>query len=91
MTTDRYGGVAQRRTSLLAIIGLILAVGSFFLPAIAAITLSAAAVVLGVLARRKFKREPSTGPSWVSLTAIVIGAFVALSQALLFGAFLIGG
>ncbi|WP_173924377.1 hypothetical protein [Agromyces sp. Marseille-P2726] len=88
MSTDRFGSASPRRTSLLAIIGLILAVGAFFLPAVGAIVLGAAAVVLGVLARRKLKQDPSTGPSWVSLTAIVIGAFVALSQAVLLGAFL---
>lgn len=87
MTSNRYGSAGPRRTSLLAIIGLILAVGAFFLPAIGAVVLGAGAVVLGVLARRKLKADPSTGPSWVSLTAIVVGGFVAVSQALLLGVF----
>ncbi|HEX6365234.1 MAG TPA: hypothetical protein VF000_03735 [Agromyces sp.] len=89
MSTDRFGTAGPRRTSLLAIIGLVLAVGAIFLPAVGAIVLGAAAVVLGLLARRKLKQDPSTGPSWVSLTAIVLGGFVALSQAVLLGRFLI--
>ena len=82
---DRFttGAAGPRRTSMLAIIGLILAIASVLLPAVAALVVSAAAIVLGVLARRQLKRDPATGPSWVSIAALVIGAFVFLSQAIL--------
>jgi hypothetical protein len=39
--------------------------------------------VLGVLARRQLKRDPATGPSWVSTSALVIGGFVFVSQTIL--------
>ena len=68
---------------MLAIIGLVLAVASVLLPAVAALVVSAGAIVLGVLARRQLKRDPATGPSWVSIAALVIGAFVFVSQAIL--------
>lgn len=68
---------------MLAIIGLVLAVASVLLPAVAALVASAGAIVLGVLARRQLKRDPATGPSWVSIAALVIGGFVFVSQAIL--------
>lgn len=82
---DRFttGAAGPRRTSMLAIIGLILAIASVLLPAVAALVVSAGAIVLGVLARRQLKRDPATGPSWVSIAALVIGAFVFVSQAIL--------
>jgi membrane-bound ClpP family serine protease len=84
MMFDRFGQPAgPRRTSALAIIGLLLAVASLFFPALGALVISAAAIVLGVLARRQLKRDPATGPSWVSLAALVIGGFVFLSQGVL--------
>lgn len=82
---DRFtaGSAGGRRTSMLAIIGLVLAVASVLLPAVPALVVSAGAIVLGVLARRQLKRDPATGPSWVSISALVIGAFVFVSQAIL--------
>lgn len=92
MTFNRFAGPpGPRRTSLLAIIGLLLAVGSLFFPAVAALVMSAAAIVLGVLARRQLKRDPTTGPSWVSLAALVIGGFVFLSQGVLLVTFSLAG
>lgn len=92
MTFNRFGAPAgPRRTSLLAIIGLLLAVGSLFFPAVGALVMSAAAIVLGVLARRQLKRDPATGPSWVSLAALVIGGFVFLSQGVLLVTFSLSG
>jgi hypothetical protein len=82
---DRFtaGASGGRRTSMLAIIGLVLAVASVLLPAVPALVVSAGAIVLGVLARRQLKRDPATGPSWVSISALVIGGFVFISQAIL--------
>ena len=77
------GGVTRRRTSLPAIIGVLLSAGSFLLPAVPALVASAGGIALGVIGRRQFKRDPRTGPSWVSLAAIIIGAFVFVSQAVL--------
>lgn len=92
MTFNRFGDPAgPRRTSLLAIIGLLLAVSSLFFPAVGALVISAAAIVLGVLARRQLKRDPATGPSWVSLAALVIGGFVFLSQGVLLVTFSLSG
>jgi hypothetical protein len=79
--TSRAAGA--RRTSMLAIIGLVLAVASVLLPAVAALVVSAGAIVLGVLARQQLKRDPATGPSWVSMSALVVGGFVFVSQAIL--------
>ena len=82
---DRFtaGAAGSRRTSMLAIIGLVLAVASVLLPAVAALVVSAGAIVLGVLARRQLKSDPATGPSWVSIAALVIGGFVFVTQAIL--------
>jgi hypothetical protein len=92
MTFNRFGDPSgPRRTSLLAIIGLLLAVSSLFFPAVGALVISAAAIVLGVLARRQLKRDPATGPSWVSLAALVIGGFVFLSQGVLLVTFSLSG
>jgi len=33
--------------------------------------------------RRQFKRDPSTGPGWVSLAAIIVSGFVFVSQAVI--------
>lgn len=85
MTFSRFdaGATGPRRTSMLAIIGLVLAAASLLLPAAAALVASAGAIVLGALARRQLKRDPATGPSWVSIAALVIGGFVFLTQAIL--------
>ncbi|WP_159605653.1 hypothetical protein [Agromyces humi] len=80
-------GVARRRTSLYAIIGVVLSAGSFLLPAVPALVAAAGGIVLGMLGRRQFKRDPATGPSWVSLAAIIVGAFVFISQAVLLVSF----
>jgi uncharacterized membrane protein len=85
------GALGPRRPSLLAIIGLLLAVASVFFPAVGAIVISAVAIVLGVFARRQLKRDPSTGPSWISLTALIVGGFVFLSQAVLLTLFYFSG
>ena len=74
-TTSRW-----RSVSLAAVIGLLLAVGSLFLPAVGALVVSAGAIVLGVLGRRQLKRDPGSGPGWVSIAALVVGGFVFLSQ-----------
>ena len=82
---DRFtaGAAGPRRTSMLAITGLVLAIASVLLPAVLALVVSAGAIVLGVLARRQLKRDPATGPSWVSIAALAIGGFVFVSQAIL--------
>ncbi|KRE29572.1 hypothetical protein [Agromyces sp. Soil535] len=93
MSADGSDGrpAKPRRTSLYAIIGLLIAVGSFMLPAVPAVVAGAGAVVLGVLGRRQFRRDPRTGPSWVSLAAIIVGGFVLASQALLLAVFTVSG
>lgn len=84
MNTDRSGGAAKRRrVSLYAVVGLLLAVLSLALPAVPALATAAGAIILGVLGRRQFKRDPATGPGWVSLAAIIVGAFVFASQAVI--------
>ncbi|WP_448810448.1 hypothetical protein [Agromyces bauzanensis] len=70
-----------RSIPLAATIGLILAGGSLFLPAMGALAVSAGAIALGIVGRRQFKRDPSSGPGWVSLAAIIVGGFVFVSQA----------
>jgi hypothetical protein len=84
-------GIARRRTSLYAILGVVLSAGSFLLPAVPALVAAAGGIALGVIGRRQFKRDPATGPSWVSLAAIVIGAFVFISQAVLLVSFTMFG
>ena len=81
MNAERSGNIpAWRRTSLTAIIGALLAVLALVLPAVPALATAAGAIVLGVLGRRQFRRDPVTGPGWVSLVAIIVGAFVVVSQ-----------
>ncbi len=82
-TGDRDGDARPRRTSLYSIIGLIIAIGSFLLPAVPALVAAGGGVILGVLGRRQVKRDPRTGPSWVSLAAIIVGGFVFVAQAVL--------
>ncbi|GAA2027717.1 hypothetical protein GCM10009819_08960 [Agromyces tropicus] len=72
-----------RRPSLAAIIGVGLAVLAFALPSWFALPVGAAAIVLGVVARRQFRADPATGPGWLSITAIVLGAFVLIGQVLI--------
>lgn len=93
MTFERFGSGATgpRHTSRFAIIGLLLAVASLFFPAVGAIVISGVAILLGVLARRQLKRDPATGPSWVSIAALAIGGFVFLSQAVLLAIFYLFG
>ncbi|WP_136707990.1 hypothetical protein [Agromyces sp. H66] len=88
--TDGRTTSGWRSTSLAAIIGLILAVGSLFLPATGALAVSGGAIVLGVLGRRQLKRDPSTGPAWVSLAALIIGGFVFVSQAIILAIVYVG-
>jgi hypothetical protein len=83
MSANRTGdGDAQpRRLSLAAIIAVLLALGSLVLPLTWALGASAIAVVLGVVGYRQARRDPRTGPQWVSLLAIIVGALVFASQA----------
>ncbi|WP_353828790.1 hypothetical protein [Agromyces sp. SYSU T0242] len=69
-----------RRPSLAAIIGIGLAVLAFALPAWWALPVAAAAVGLGILGRRQYRDDPATGPGWLSMTAIILGAFVLVAQ-----------
>ena len=89
MSAERTGdGDARpRRTSLYSIIGLILSIGSFLVPAWVALVAAAGGVILGFLGRRQFKRDPKSGPSWVSLAAMIIGGFVFIAQAFLLATF----
>ncbi|GAA1056797.1 hypothetical protein GCM10017608_11870 [Agromyces luteolus] len=73
-------GEPTRRPSLAAIIGIALAVFAFLLPSWWALPVAAIAIVLGVVGRRQFRADPVTGPGWLSLTAIILGAFVLLGQ-----------
>lgn len=63
-----------------AVIGALLALLSLAMPALWAIGLAAVAIALGVIGRRQFRTDPSTGPGWISLTAIILGGFVFVSQ-----------
>ena len=92
MSADRADERAgRRRISLYALIGLALSVGSFLVPAVPALVTAAGGIILGILGRRQFKRDPLTGPGWVSLAAIVVGGFVFLSQAVLLATFSFSG
>ena len=84
MSGDRSGSAAKRsRVSLFAIIGLALGVLALALPALPALVTAAGGIILGVLGRRQFKHDPATGPGWVSLAAIIVSAFVFVSQAVI--------
>jgi hypothetical protein len=85
MSANRYGSsdAEPRRTSIFGIVGILLAAASLFLPAVPALVTAAGAIILGVLARRQVKRDPRTGPLWVSLIALIAGGFVFLSQAVI--------
>ena len=78
-------GAPRRGLQWLAIAALAFAAASLLLPAVGAFILSAAAIVLGVLARRQLRRNRDAGPSWVSLAALIIGGFVFAWQAVIFG------
>ncbi|WP_438854947.1 hypothetical protein [Agromyces sp. M3QZ16-3] len=69
-----------RRPSLAAIFGIALAVIAFLLPSWWALPVAAIAIVLGIVGRRQFRADPIAGPGWLSITAIVLGAFVLLGQ-----------
>ncbi|MGR0219533.1 hypothetical protein [Agromyces sp. ZXT2-6] len=66
-----------------AVIGALLAVLSLALPALWALGVAAVAIALGVIGRRQFRADPSTGPGWISLAAIALGGFVFVSQGIL--------
>ena len=92
MSADRADERAgRRRISPYALIGLVLSVGSFLLPAVPALVTAAGGIILGILGWRQFKRDPLTGPGWMSLAAIIVGGFVFLSQAVLLTTFYISG
>ncbi|MEI5583267.1 MULTISPECIES: hypothetical protein [unclassified Agromyces] len=63
-----------------AVIGLLLALLSLALPALWALGVSGIAVALGVQGRRRFRADPAAGPGWISLTAMILGGFVFLTQ-----------
>jgi hypothetical protein len=81
---DTSGG-PSRGIQWLAIAALAFAAASLLLPAVGAFILSAAAFVLGVLARRQLRRTPGAGPSWVSIAALIVGGFVFAWQVVIFG------
>ena len=85
MSANRTGdGDAQpRRLSLAAIAGVLLAIASALLPATWALPVALVAIVLGVIGYRQARRDPRTGPQWVSVVAMVVGAFVAISQGII--------
>ena len=85
MSANRTGdGDAQpRRLSLAAIAGVLLAIASVLLPATWALPVALIAIVLGVIGYRQARRDPRTGPQWVSVVAMVMGAFVAISQGII--------
>ncbi|TYL50513.1 hypothetical protein [Agromyces mariniharenae] len=84
MSADRQGGsTARRRVPLFAIVGLLLGVLSLALPAVPALVAAAGGIILGVLGRRQFRRDPANGPGWVSLAAIIVSGFVFVSQAVI--------
>lgn len=81
MTTDPQGRARfGRSTSRIALAGLAAAVISLLLPAIPALVVSFTAFVLGLVARRQLKVDPATGPSWVSLVAMLLGGFIFVTQ-----------
>ena len=81
---DTSGG-RSRGVQWLAIAALAFAAASLLLPAVGAFILSAAAIVLGVLARRQLRRNPDAGPAWVSLAALIVAGFVFAWQAVILG------
>ncbi len=85
MSADRPGGGAAKRprVSLYAVVGLLLCVLALALPAVPALATAAGGIILGVLGRRQFRRDPTTGPGWVSLAAIIVSGFVFVSQAVI--------
>jgi hypothetical protein len=74
-----------------AVIGALLALLSLALPALWALGVAAVAIALGVIGRRQFRADPSTGPGWISITAIILGAFVFASQGVLLLMATLGG
>jgi hypothetical protein len=91
---DRDRGAALRwfaTVSPWAVIGALLAILSLALPALWALGVSAVAIALGVIGRRQFRADPSTGPGWISLTAIILGGFVFVSQGVLLLVATLGG
>jgi len=84
-------GSPARGLQWLAVAALAFAAASLLLPAVGAFILSAAAIVLGVLARRELRRNPDAGPSWVSLAALIVAGFVFAWQAVIFGFVYVSG
>lgn len=79
-TGDGDGDAKPRGLSLAAIAGVLLALASLMLPALWALSASSIGVVLGVVGYRQARRDPRTGPLWVSVVAIIVGAVVFASQ-----------
>ena len=90
--TSGSGGTsgAARRIQWFAVAALAFAAASLFLPAVGALVLSAAAIVLGVIARRQLRRDPSAGSSWVSIAALILGGFVFVSQLVILAIYYLG-
>lgn len=74
-----------------AVIGALLAVLSLALPALWALGVAGVAIALGVIGRRQYRADRSTGPGWISLVAIILGGFVFLSQGVLLLLVALGG
>lgn len=70
----------SRSTSRVAIVAVAAAVIALALPAVPALVVAFVSVVLGLVARRQLRVDPMTGPSWLSIVAIVLGGFIFVSQ-----------
>ena len=74
-----------------AVVGALLALLSLALPALWAIGVAGVAIALGVIGRRQYRADPSTGPGWISFVAIILGGFVFVSQGVLLLLATLGG
>ncbi|AWB95851.1 hypothetical protein DCE93_09410 [Agromyces badenianii] len=77
------GRADGRRYAWIAIIAVVLAAAALFAPAIAALPLSALAVVLGLRGRREMKNDPTLVAGWLWIGAVAVGGFVLLFQVIL--------
>lgn len=80
------GGSGQadgRRYAWIAIIAVVLAALSLLTPALAALPLSALAVVLGLRGRREVKKDPTLVAGWLWIGAVTVGGFVLVFQLIL--------
>ncbi|MDQ0575844.1 hypothetical protein [Agromyces albus] len=79
----RGPGSGSPRYSWKAVTALVLAVGALLMPAIVALVLAAAGLVLGLVARRELKREPSLTGGALALAAVIVAAFVLVFDVIL--------